>query len=400
MATAGAEASTPTIQERRHEAAEKIGALLDGLPVQSEQEIQQEANAQARAIETGEPEESASPQQQSQPAEESAEPEQQPEEPEQRQEAQPEQQAQDESDSGSLQDEASKSEAGDDIPLTPDGLAHALETSTDSFYREFTVPYTDANGQRKEFTLEGVKDLVAKADRIEHENQAAKAARDAFESERKKAFEELQQRQALTGALLQHLEAATQQEFQGINWEQLKEDDPQRWSQQRIALSERQSGIEKAKQAWAAQWQETQAAQQQVLQASHNERLTQERQKLIERFPEWKDPDRYRADSVQIRSFLQNEGYTEQEINAGVMTRELSIIRDAMRYRALQKDGSPERKLVKNKPMTIKPGSKPQKVDPKIRRMREARAAVKKAQTFEQKARALGPALLDSLGIE
>lgn len=123
------------------------------------------------------------------------------------------------------------------------------------------------------------------------------------------------------------------QRFSGADWVRLSQEDPIGYSQSRAqydALVEQRNG------AWsnmAGAYANMQQASSFVSQETRN----QEREKLLERVPEWRDPAKYGAEAAAIFSAALSEyGYTQAELqNNPVLDdhRAIAILRDAWKYR-------------------------------------------------------------------
>jgi hypothetical protein len=118
------------------------------------------------------------------------------------------------------------------------------------------------------------------------------------------------------------------------DWARLQQESPEefpaewaRWSQH--------------KERMAALRQQREQAQQAVLQdreQSDQELVKVEREKLLEAIPEWaKDPAKAKAEKAKMVAFAEELGYTKEQLAAIRDHRALLLVRDAMRYRELQK---------------------------------------------------------------
>lgn len=92
------------------------------------------------------------------------------------------------------------------------------------------------------------------------------------------------------------------------------------------------------------------------------ERVAQERNKLFEAFPEWRDEQKFLGAAKKMADGGTEYGFTPDEIGTIMDHRMIRVLNDAIAYRELQK-GKPavEKKVAKAEP-ALKPGSKPSKV--------------------------------------
>ena len=110
--------------------------------------------------------------------------------------------------------------------------------------------------------------------------------------------------------------------------------------------------------------QKMQVIQQQIEQQSQAERQArleyakQEAFKLQERVPELTDPKKLESFQNSIVEAAKDYGYTPEEINGIVSHRDMLVLRDAMKYRQLQKKGDIVREKSKKARKPVKAGAK------------------------------------------
>ena len=201
--------------------------------------------------------------------------------------------------------------------------------------------------------------------------------------EQRKALEQQQQEfaqksQAQLKTLEDSLTLAYNQlnnEFQGINWNELKQSDPATYAAYRRDFDDRQQQISYAYQNL-----------EQTRQAQRDQLRQQGVKNLFDAIPEWKDADAREKGRSELKNGLaKHYGYSNEELAAvidqgmdisGLDHRIYLMARDALKYRQLQ-DGKPEvTKKVKTASKTVKAGS-PQKSDKKTVQIKKARQAVK-----------------------
>jgi len=106
-----------------------------------------------------------------------------------------------------------------------------------------------------------------------------------------------------------------------------------------------------------------------------------ERGKLHEAMPELQDPQKAQAFGKQIMQAAQEYGFSDEEIGNIQSHRELLVLRDAMRYRALQKKGDIVKEKSKKARKPIKPGAK--KVVTKGQQYQKQRDKLRKSGTID-----------------
>ena len=167
-----------------------------------------------------------------------------------------------------------------------------------------------------------------------------------------------QERQQYVGALSQVVQNSLSglEQYNNIDWETLRQDDPIEYLSKRDELSQMQSQL----QANQAQMQQAQAQHAQAEQQQRGQRHQQVAEyhltQLEEKLPEWKDPDQKTKIWNEAREYALGQGYSDNEFDNLIDHRHLLILRKASMYDALQNSDVKSKKL-KNKPNVIRPGS-------------------------------------------
>ena len=141
-------------------------------------------------------------------------------------------------------------------------------------------------------------------------------------------------------------------EYNKINWDALKEDDPIEYVKMKEDFRE---GKEKM-QALDQQRQVAMQQQQAEVQKVQQEAVQSERAKLVEAMPEWGDPDKQKELATDVKSYALTQGFSEEELNSLVDHRSVLVLMKAAKYDALENADVKSKKL-KNKPKVIRSGS-------------------------------------------
>lgn len=113
----------------------------------------------------------------------------------------------------------------------------------------------------------------------------------------------------------------------------LIESDPQEYLRQQRAMSERAAQLQLAINERQALQGRTNADEQ----ARVNEWRKQEADRLLDKLPHWRDEKKRAAESEEIASYLNELGYTADELGELVDHRALLVARDAAKWRAQQR---------------------------------------------------------------
>jgi hypothetical protein len=165
-------------------------------------------------------------------------------------------------------------------------------------------------------------------------------------------YEEIERERAQYAQMLPALQERLQQPVeQEPDWDTLYDTDPTM-----AAKAERQ--WRKQQEERAAQLDAVQAERQRMAQLEHQrveqmqaQYFEQQRQILPEIIPEWRDTSVASKEAKDIRSFLLNEGFTEQDVNGLTNATLVKLARKAMLY----DKGQTRATEAKQKPKTQKP---------------------------------------------
>jgi len=157
------------------------------------------------------------------------------------------------------------------------------------------------------------------------------------------------------------MEKSFNKDESSVNWEQLRQQDPAEWSAKREEFKQRREDIERTKREAVDSYKSTVAQAEYETKERQQQYLQEQAQQLIERLPEWKDPNTAKAEKTAVAEYLLNQGFTQEDISAASDHRMVIMARKAMLYdKGKDKAGVVEKKITKI-PKVLKPGSpKPQ----------------------------------------
>ena len=198
--------------------------------------------------------------------------------------------------------------------------------------------------------------------------------------QRKKADEELAATQQERQHYLSQLEQFNTQadskikELSSTDWTKLKEEDPTEYMLKRDQYRELQDN----KRMVEEEQQNLQLKSQQENQAKWQEELGRQQEIMVQRLPEWTDPDKGPKLKQNIKSFAVKKGFTEQEVNSLIDARSVDVLHKAMLYENLlaAKISNKKTKVV---PKVQKPGSPPTKGEISSDKLKAQRARLKRS---------------------
>lgn len=162
-------------------------------------------------------------------------------------------------------------------------------------------------------------------------------------------------------------------EFQNVNWNELMQKDPVQWTVQQQLFQNRSAAINQHLNDVAAAEQ----AQSEQLRQQQAALLPKEREKMLERVPEWRDQAKFDSDRKVMSAYAKNLGFSDAELASVFDHRYMTVLHDAAQFRALQASNPEVLKRVRAAPQMARPGTRTQK-DPK---------AVAKQQALERAAK-------------
>ena len=155
-------------------------------------------------------------------------------------------------------------------------------------------------------------------------------------------------------------------------WSALKVNDPDRYTQERAQQTEQREAMENV------QKEITRANNERMeeMKVAAQKRLESEAARLPELIPEWSDPSVAQKEKEQLIPYLQNVGYTTQELGNVSDSRAIMLSRKAMLYDKLMEGKLGAKKRTAKAPKIVKPGQPKTKKQVSQRRRQKAFAKI------------------------
>ena len=157
---------------------------------------------------------------------------------------------------------------------------------------------------------------------------------------------EINQKLAKLNDLNNSAQSQLQAEYANIDFERLYEDDPVEASKLEHKMRKRAENLQRIQ-------YETHQAQNVELQKF----IQGEQSKVLSLVPEFNDPGKASKLKSDMKSYLTNVGYNNQEINTIYDSRQVLLIRDAVAYDKIRRANPKIKKKVANAPKVVKSGS-------------------------------------------
>ena len=213
------------------------------------------------------------------------------------------------------------------------------------------------DGEPQTVTLDELLNGYSRQSSFTKKSQALSEQRKEFENAQQQMAAEYHQiqaeRQQYVDSLQSVIEGSTANldQYQSIDWERLKADDPVEWTVKRQEFYDAQNKIQATK---VEQGQAIQRAQAE-LQQQHQVTLQQEHGKMVEALPDWADAEKQMEIATGIRNYATAQGFQKEELDSLSDHRSLLVLHKAMLHDQLQKADVKGKKL-KGKPRVIRSG--------------------------------------------
>ena len=254
-------------------------------------------------------------------------------------------------------DESAEEEAPEELEATAEEETEEEAETEEETEEEPELFAVKVDGEEVEVTFEELVNGYSRTSSFTKKSQQLAEQRKAFETEASEVTQQRDaiqaERQQMHSALEQMLQASVGQmdQFQNINWDQLRSDDPMEWAVKRQELLEQEQKIATAQ----AQQKQLQDNFERDQKAAFEAELKRENEALLEKMPEWSDPKKQHDIAQQLAVYAESQGWAKEEINQLVDHRSFLILQKAMLYDQL-KSADVKSKKVKGKPKVARPG--------------------------------------------
>ena len=241
---------------------------------------------------------------------------------------------------------------------------------------EEDLKYTiKVDGKEYEVGIDELKSGYQRQADYTRKSQALAEQRKETENIQSERMQLEQERQMYANGLqmLQEQQTAKLQDFDKVDWETMKEEDPYQYMLKKDEYRDAQERVNNAAQQQALIQQEQQSAAQQV----RGQFVQQEYARLVAALPEWNDKDS--TIKKDIQEYATSVGFRPEEINQLADHRSVLVIKKAMEFDKLTKKVAPKKKAVKKVPKVQKAGRGTSKEDTATENLNKKRARLRKS---------------------
>jgi len=191
---------------------------------------------------------------------------------------------------------------------------------------------------------------------VNNKSMALETERKEFDEGKNQAIQELQQRVQGVSKLSELAEQELVGEYNSIDWDRLRTEDPANWTALRQEYAERAQKIQQVQKLSAEESQRIQAEQAEKFKVEADKYFAEQQRAMIADNPEWADNSVRTEKLSEIKHFLSNYGFTEQDAQGVNDHRLIRLIKDAQAYRS-GKAAVSKKRVKKDLPKFQKPGS-------------------------------------------
>ena len=272
-----------------------------------------------------------------------------------------------------VEEEAPEEEEGQAEEETEEEVEEEEETE---IVAEEDLKYTiKVDGEELEVGIEELKNGYQRQADYTRKSQALAEQRketEQIQSERQR-LEQERQMYANGLQMLQEQQSSKLQEFDSVDWETLKAEDPYQYMIKKDEYRDAQEKVNNVAQQQALIQQERNEEMQRV----KAQFVQQEYNKLVDALPEWKDKDS--TIKKDIQEYAKSVGFLPEEISQLSDHRSVLVIKKAMEYDKLTKKVAPKKKAVKKVPKVQKSGRGNSKEEAAVDAIKKKRARLQKS---------------------
>ena len=227
-------------------------------------------------------------------------------------------------------------------------VAEATDEAQEDIYENSEEPSYEVkvNGQTLNVTLDELLQGYQREADYTRGKQDLSLEKSRLDQTLQQSQTEINQKLAKLNDLNNSAQSQLQAEYANIDFEKLYEDDPVEASKLEHKMRKRAENLQRIQ-------YETQQAQNVELQKF----IQGEQSKVMSLVPEFNDPGKASKLKSDMKSYLTNVGYNNQEINTIYDSRQVLLIRDAVAYDKIRRANPKVKKKVLNAPKVMKSGT-------------------------------------------
>jgi len=185
---------------------------------------------------------------------------------------------------------------------------------------------------------QGNKSVTEKSQSLATERKAFDEAKEVVQKDYSSKLENVE-------LITNYLSNKLVSEFEGINWDQLRVENPAEYAAARQDYASRANELKQAQDAVAQEKEQSSKEQTAKFEERHNKYMLEQFDILIQNNPLWADEETRSTGMTELQTFTTNQyGYTEQDFKSVSDARLIEMAKDAMAYRKGVKMATTKRK--------------------------------------------------------
>lgn len=212
------------------------------------------------------------------------------------------------------------------------------------------------DGEAREVTRAELKKSYQMNQAADKRLTEAKSKAKAINQELAEKSEEVQGQLVVAAKLVGDAEALFDQDVKGVDWEKLREDDPAEYAAQKNDFTERRARIDQRKSEILVEARKITEKQSEETQKMREQMLAAESAALLEKLPEWNDPEKAKAEQASMSEYLLAQGFSKQDVAEASDHRLILLARKAMLFDDVANSDVAKKKVAKV-PKVLKPGA-------------------------------------------
>jgi hypothetical protein len=166
----------------------------------------------------------------------------------------------------------------------------------------------------------------------------------------------INERFAEAAGLIESLEADLADDIKAADMDKLRREDPAEWAARNAEFDKRRQKIQQRKQSAVEKYHKANHQAQEEAKTAFEKYLASEQSALMEKRPEWRDAEKFKAESKKLKEFLAGVNTnTAQQVSHNHEL--LLLAHEAMLYRELRANTNAAAKKLEKVPKVLKPGT-------------------------------------------
>jgi len=190
--------------------------------------------------------------------------------------------------------------------------------------------------------------------------------RKTFDTQVNNVRQEYESKLSNVESLTNFLENKLVQEFEGVDWNQLRVDNPAEYAAARQDYSARAQELKQAQDAISSEKQQQIANQNAAFQQNTHQHVKQEFTKMLDNNPAWNNPDILKKDMTELKDYCYKQyGFQQGDFDRVSDSRLIEVLKDAKAYR----DGVKVADIKRKKPVPKFQKSKGKSKKPRVSKL-------------------------------